>query len=269
MKRKILQLLILALCIFFVQSDSVYAYNEPVSGDEEEQEPGYDPYEERNGQIFYRYTPEAELDLVQINSLTDEQKLQRLMEIDTKWEFDADLMDWWIAFPCDEQMKYNYFITRKAEVFSATVCNWVINNDNFTMEQKVAYIRSRDFWYSSMANKHMWNVFDWWYVNVGEPLSSYETTKIDTGNYIRYIESVNYRKTNSFYSVGLYESASSIDNTKLFSMLMSDFRQAQAEGLIQTDTIRLYIDDKPSSIRDYTTSCYDTIAQKYKIWNWK
>ena len=74
MKRKILQLLILALCIFFVQSDSVYAYNEPVSGDEEEQEPGYDPYEERNGQIFYRYTPEAELDLVQINSLTDEQK---------------------------------------------------------------------------------------------------------------------------------------------------------------------------------------------------
>ncbi len=264
MKRNILKILIIALCIFIVQSDKVYAYNEPVSGDEEEQDPDYDPYEERNGQIFYRTAPDAELDYVPIASLTDEQKLQRLMEINTQWEFDADLIDWWIAFPCDDQMKYNYFVTREDVVFSKTTCNWVINNENFTMEQKVAYIRSRDFWYSDCLE-----ILKWWYVNAGEPLSSYETTKLDASNYEQYMRMI-YEEKYGKYNPDVIECVSTLDKSKRFYMSREDFNKALAEGMIQTKTIKFGIAGSTLSPTNlYYTSNYDAIAKKYKIWNTK
>ena len=46
------------------------------------------------------------------------------------------------------------------------------------MEQKVAYIRSRDFWYSDCLE-----IMKWWYENAGDPHSSYETMKLDASNY--------------------------------------------------------------------------------------
>ena len=266
MRRKVFFVMVMMIgCMILLKSEKVYAAEDAIAGGEKQTGQRIDSYEQRDGKIRYSPEPNTIGEPVSLANFTDEQKLQILMEIDNRWDFDADLVDWWIAFPCDDQMKYNYFISRESVVFSRTACNWIINNDNFTMEQKVQYIRSRDFWGCDYLD-----IMNWWYVNVGQPLSSYETKNIDARNYEQYLR-LSYLDKYGVFNMYQIEVVYTSDKAKSFYILKEDCQKAVAEGLIKGEVHYYSICDSTDyhAMTFYTTDNYDGVAKKYKIWNYK
>lgn len=213
---------------------------------------------------------------VPLSSFSDAEKLAGLTP-DTSgmyygfYEVDMDLIDWFLNSAYDAQTKYNYF--NSLEKTPSEVYQWVINSMELTDAQKMVYFRGH-----SIVNISP-ELQEWWYQTIGKPLTTEQTTSIDTDNYEAYRENQNKIKANG----GIYQSGTEavIDsNKKYYVMAVEDFNDAKASGLIASDHGGLQSDEEMRAFNAKaaaqgdagTAATYyfvnkEAALAKYKMWN--